>query len=235
MEKKYEMIPEGNLFRIKALRSFGDVRRGQLGGLIEKEYNLSHAGDCWIYDNAVVVCYARIYENAKIKGNAYVCCSAIIYGNAIVKGFVNVFDNAEIYGNANVWGSAQFYSDAKVYDNAQVSGYANIGGTAHVCGDVHVYGNAHIRGNACIRSREDYIVFKNWWSSGRYFTWTRSNDMWDVGCFHGTGEALVEKAYADSKEKGEQYKLIVEYVERIKNVQICKQDCVATGEDGGDD
>lgn len=234
MEKKYEMIPEGNLFRIKALRSFGDVIKGQLGGFIEKEDNLSHEGDCWIYDNAQVRHDAKVYENAKIKKNAYIFGDAKVYGNAEVSGSVSVFDYAEVYGNAIVYGIAQIYYEAHVYDYAQVYGYSRIGGTAHVCDKAHVYGNAYIYGNACIRSQEDYIVFKNWWSSGRYFTWTRSNDMWKVGCFYGTGEALVEKAYEDSKEKGEQYKLIVEYVERIKNVQICKQDSVATGEDGGD-
>lgn len=62
----------------------------------------------------------------------------------------------------------------------------------------------------------DYIVFKNWWSSGRYFTWTRSNDMWSVGCFYGTGEELIKKAYNDSEEKGREYERIVKYVESIK-------------------
>lgn len=42
MGKKYEMIPEGDFFRIKAIRSFGDVKKGDLGGLIEKDSNLSH-------------------------------------------------------------------------------------------------------------------------------------------------------------------------------------------------
>ena len=53
-------------------------------------------------------------------------------------------------------------------------------GDAWVCGDAEVYGNAKVCGDA------DYIVFKNWWSSGRYFTWTRSNNKWKVGCFNGT-------------------------------------------------
>lgn len=60
------------------------------------------------------------------------------------------------------------------------------------------------------------IVFKNWWSSGRYFTWTRSNDMWLVGCFYGTGEDLIKKAYADSETSGREYERIVKYVESIK-------------------
>ena len=95
-------------------------------------------------------------------------------------------------------------------------------GDAWVCGDAEVYGNAEVCGNARVygdarvASNKDYIVFKNWWSSGRYFTWTRSNDRWAVGCFYGTGEELVAKALEESKEKAEEYKRIVDYVEQIK-------------------
>ena len=73
---------------------------------------------------------------------------------------------------------------------------------AKVCGDAEIYNN------------KDYIVFKNWWSSGRYFTWTRSNNMWSVGCFYGTGEELIKKAYEDSEDKGKHYAEIVEYVNK---------------------
>ena len=78
-----------------------------------------------------------------------------------------------------------------------------------------VHGNAQIFGDALVHSRNDYIVFKNWWSSGRYFTWTRSNNMWSVGCFYGTGDELVKKAYADSELSGREYERIVKYVESI--------------------
>ena len=83
-------------------------------------------------------------------------------------------------------------------------------------GDAWVCGNARVYGDARVASNKDYIVFKNWWSSGRYFTWTRSNDRWAVGCFYGTGEELVAKALEESKEKAEEYKRIVDYVEQIK-------------------
>ena len=39
--------------------------------------------------------------------------------------------------------------------------------------------------------------------------------MWRVGCFYGTGEELIKKAYADSKESGREYERIVKYVESI--------------------
>ena len=88
-------------------------------------------------------------------------------------------------------------------DNLSHEGYC------WVCGNAAVYGDAEVCGN------KSYIVFKNWWSSGRYFTWTRSNNMWKVGCFHGTGGELVEKAYKDSEESGREYERVVRYVESI--------------------
>lgn len=138
MEKKYKLTEEtleidGHVLnRIIALRDFGEVKKGDLGGFIEKESNLAHDWNCWIYNDAVVR------------------------------------DDAMVYGEAKV------------------------------------------------EKKSDYIVFKNWWSSGRYFTWTRSNDMWSVGCFYGTGEELIKKAYNDSEEKGREYERIVKYVESIK-------------------
>lgn len=151
MEKKYELTDEilevgGRvLHRINALRNFGNINQGEIGGWIENEDNLSHCGDCWVYD------------------------------------------------------------DAKVLGNAKV------------LGDAEVYGNAIVLGDAEVEKKSDYIVFKNWWSSGRYFTWTRSNDKWRVGCFYGTGEELIKKAYADNEEKGREYERVVKYVESIKS------------------
>ena len=76
MDKKYELIPSDKegLFRVKALRDFNDVKKGDIGGYVEGEKNLSQLGDCWIYDNA------RIYNNAVIRDDARVCDNARIWG-----------------------------------------------------------------------------------------------------------------------------------------------------------
>ena len=199
MGNKYELISSDmeGLYRVKALRDFNDVKKGDIGGYVESEKNLSQLGDCWIYDNAIVS------DNAQVCNNAIVCGNARIRGNAIVR------DNARVLVNARVFGNAI------IRDNAVVRGDARIRGHAVVQHDAVVRGNAQICGDAIISSDKDYIVFKNWWSSGRYFTWTRSNNMWKVGCFYGTGEELIVKAYKDSVEKGFEYKKIVDYVESI--------------------
>ena len=201
--KKYRLtgnhINIGNriLYQIEALKDFGNVKAGDLGGYIESEENLSQYDNAWVYGDAQVLGNAQVFDNARVYGNACVFDNARVYGNACVFGNAQVFDNARVYGNACVFDNAEVYGNALVYDNAQV------------------LGNARVFGDAQIKSARDYIVFKNWWSSGRYFTWTRSNNMWKVGCFYGTGEELIKKAYNDSKESGREYERVVRYVEEI--------------------
>lgn len=226
MEKKYELIPSDKegLFRVKALKDFNDVKKGDIGGYVESVNNLSHDGNCWIYDDAVVHDNAVIRDNAKVYDNAQVYGSAFVMGNALVCDNAIVFDKARIYDNAIVIDDARVFDNAIVWGNAVIQDNAVIRGAVSVCDkaivrdNMVVCGNTDICGDAIISSDRDYIEFKNWWSSGRFFTWTRSNNMWKVGCFYGTGEELIAKAYADSEESGREYEHIVKYVEeRIKH------------------
>ena len=100
MNKKYELLRndyieyEGTtLYRIKALRDFGNVKAGELGGYIEKEDNLSHEHNCWVYK------HAKVFGNAEVYDNAYV------YGNA------EVYQNAKITCNSRVYGDAKIEED----------------------------------------------------------------------------------------------------------------------------
>lgn len=221
MDKKYKLTEEtirvhdSTLYRIEALKDFGDVKEGDKGGFIESEENLSHDGNCWVYSNAKVYGYAKVFGNANVYGyanvydNAKVCDNAMVYGNAWVHG------NAKVYGNAIICDNAKIYDAAEVYNYAEVFGNAKVYGNAEVWGNAVVRGTAEVCRDALIKDMSDYIVFKNWWSSGRFFTWTRSNNMWKVGCFYGTGKELIEKAYRDSEISGREYKRVVDYVESV--------------------
>ena len=241
--KKYELTNETKtlvggtvLHRIRALRAitrFG-VKAGELGGFVEGEINLSQDGDAWVFgnacvsDNAKVSGDAKVYGSAEVSDNAWVYGNACVFGNAWVSGNACVSanacvsDNAWVSGNACVYGDAEVFDNAKVSDNACVSdnawvyGDAWVSDNAGVFGNAKVSGNAEVSGDAKVSGDADYMVIKNIWSSGRWFTYTRSNKKWAVGCFYGTGEELIKKAYADSELSGRCYEAIVRSVETIE-------------------
>lgn len=222
MGKKYKLTDETinlngvTLYRIEALKYFGEIKKGDKGGFIESENNLAHEGDAWVSDNAHVYGDACVFNNAHVYGNAFVSGYAQVYGDAFVYGNAWLYDNTRVCGYARVADNARVYGDANVCDDSSVFGSACVYDNAHVYGDALVRGYACVCGDAEISNKSDYIVFQNWWSSGRYFTWTRSNNMWSVGCFYGTGEELIKKAYKDSELSGREYERIVKYVEEIR-------------------
>lgn len=221
MEKKYKLTDETinlngvTLYRIEALKYFGEIKKGDKGGFIESENNLAHEGDAWVSDNAHVYGDACVFNNAHVYGNAFVSGYAQVYGDAFVYGNAWLYDNTRVCDYARVADNARVYGDANVCDDSSVFGSALVYDNARVCGDALVRGYACVCGDAEISNKSDYIVFQNWWSSGRYFTWTRSNNMWSVGCFYGTGEELIKKAYKDSELSGREYERVVRYIESI--------------------
>ena len=249
-DKKYVLtddtikVGEQTLYRIEALRDFANIKKGDKGGYVRNEHNLSHKGDCWVYDNAKVYDYARIFGNARAFNNAEVYDDAIVFGSSCVVDNSRVFgdaqifgdaricSNAKIFGKASIYGFARIGSRAQIYDEAAITGNAIIIDDTKICGESYITDNSiigghsiidgemNIRGYASIydaevNSASDYIVFNSWWSDGHYFTWTRSNNMWNVGRFHGIGEELIAKAYKESELSGREYERVVRYVESI--------------------
>ena len=138
MEKKYELLKDDfievdgrKLYRIRALRGFGYVEKGELGGYIEREENLTHSGNAWVSGDARVYVDAWVYGNARVYGDAEVC------GNARVCGDAEVCGNAEVYGDARVCGDANITNNND-YCCFSCFGSANRTTTAYKTKDGHV-------------------------------------------------------------------------------------------------
>lgn len=119
MAKKYRMEPEDDgRYRIIALKDIKchGVIKGQRGGLVENETNLSQEGDCWIDVNSIVS------ENGIVCGDAFLAGS-IVSGDATVGGKAKIYDS-EIFEKSVV-------NDAEVHAST-------IGGTSDISGSVYV-------------------------------------------------------------------------------------------------
>ena len=83
---KYKLTKESievygrKLYRIQATASFSNVVKGDEGGFIEKEENLSQENNAWVAGNARVSGDAWVYGNAQVSGNAQVYGNARVYG-----------------------------------------------------------------------------------------------------------------------------------------------------------
>ena len=70
--KKYELTNETKkvngktFYRIKALKDFGNIKKGELGGYVESENILSQEGNCWIYSGVTVDNGTMITEDTEI-------------------------------------------------------------------------------------------------------------------------------------------------------------------------
>lgn len=252
MKKKYKLLKDDTiivngttLYRIEAVCSFNNVDKGNKGGYIENEKNLSQIGNCWVFDNSIVYDKAKVYGNAQVFENSIVCDNAKVFNNALVYGKVKLCDNAEVCGNATVYKNALIYNYGKVCGNATVSGSAKIcdyagvygnavvednavakgnamicdnafvGDNAIVCGNSIVDGRAEICGNAEIRRTSDYYFGNTISGNRKHFTYTRSNKMWKVKRFYGTGKDLIEKTKRENEINGREFELIVKYVEEL--------------------
>ena len=188
--KKYKLLPksENGLHRIEALRDFSDVKKGDIGGYVESESNLSHLGNAWIYDDT------RVYGNARVSGDA------------------------EVYGDARVFGSAKVYGDARVFGNAEVYGDARVFGSARVFGFAIVSGNARVFGNIQTSKTGNILVFQNVGSENGILIAVlseRDNVIYiNRGCFYGDideFENAVDHTHGDSGY-GVEYKALIQYI-----------------------
>jgi len=193
MQPKFEFTGETKtvmghtLQRIRALRSFGNVNKGDLGGWLEKEENLSHERNSWVYDDAQVFDDAQVYGNARVYDGARVYDDARVYGDAWVYGGAWVSGGAWVFGDARVYGGARVYSGARVYGGAWVYGGARVYGGAQICDQRHIDVITHIG------SRNGTTTFFR----------TADRKIWvNCGCFSGDIDqfaAAVKKTHGNNK------------------------------------
>ena len=131
--KKYEIVKSNSIFysrkklhRIRALKSFNTVdgklvKKGELGGFVESENNLSQERYCWIFNNAKVYDDAKILDDAIVNEFACVFDSAVVCGKAKVHGKAQIFGNAKVFGDAKIFGNAWLYGVAKIGDGLNLN------------------------------------------------------------------------------------------------------------------
>lgn len=124
MKKKYEFTSrtrvlgvkgqEVILHEIKALIDIPEigVKKGDLGGFIEEESNLSHEGLCWVSGCSNIGLNSKVYGNAQVAGWTNIFFDSEIFDNALISGYISIV-NADVFGDTEVYGDVCI-SDTRV-------------------------------------------------------------------------------------------------------------------------
>ena len=184
--KKYEILMdekntiefEGRvLHRIRALKNFGLVEIGEIGGYVQTEDNLSQYGNCWIYDDAKCMDNAkctdnsvmywnscmydnsRMFNNSKMYDNTKMFDNSRMFNNSKMSDNTKMFDNAMMYGNSAMYNNSQMFNDSnmfnntKMYDNSKMYGNSQMRDESMMCDksmmcdDSRMYDNAMLKNN----------------------------------------------------------------------------------------
>lgn len=196
MSKKFELVKEKyielkdgrKLYQIRALREIQNermivsIKKGELGGYVESEKNLSQEGNSWISQSA------RVYENALVKDGSLVGNKVIVRGNAAIEddayvramsiGKTIIEDNARIGGISTVGLEDPFvvfnHKGTRIRGNSAILGNTMIDRTDvkdSVIRDVHI--------TAC--DVEKSIIYAD------YDLFMTSSSIQDVILYHSTG------------------------------------------------
>ena len=172
MSQKYEISEIAHplypwLHRIRAL---SDVRpgvvKGDLGGFVQSEENLSQEGTCWIFDEAIVCDDSFVDQQATVSGAAVVRGSALVSGRATIRQNAVIDDHAIVMAgfvreSAHVAGNAAITASSVTRAWPHIEGFASVYGD--VCGAVFVKGTAVILPGVAINNptKDSFVVENN--------------------------------------------------------------------------
>lgn len=154
MEKKYTLRKSKTnrgLLRVVANKDFtlldgSKVLKGDLGGLITSEENLSQEGNCWVCHDAKVIGEAKVLDDAVLFDSAIVNEHAVIKGKAMIKDKAIVTDDSTVVDSAVVSGSARIENNTCIMGNATVTGNALVMNSASISGHAVIKECAMISG-----------------------------------------------------------------------------------------
>lgn len=193
------------VYRIKALQEFGIVKKGELGGYIAKESNLSFkegsmswvAKEAVVMDDAFVLNHAHVTDHAIVAGTTTVKDSAIVGGSAEINGNCFIMKEAVVTGAAKLNGKVVVTDTAIVMEDVSLNGEIRVYGNATLSSDIEINEKADIGFD--IEDKNDFTIYENPIHPGHVITASTKDDYMCVHNFDsgtritGDGYYVLEK------------------------------------------
>ena len=198
--RKYELtnismeFGERTLYRIRALRDFSDVKKGDLGGWVSSEDNLSQEGDCWIYNEAKCMDSAKIYDNSTMYDYSEMYDYSIMRGDSEMHNYTEMHDYSKMYSYSKMYDNAEMHDNSKMYGNSTMYGNSMMCGNSRMFDYSEMFDDSAMYGNSTMNGYS--IMFGN-------------SELYDDSEMHGRS-----RMYGDSILKDEE-KLYGELISKV--------------------
>ena len=113
------------LYRIKATKDFSDVKKGDLGGWVQYEENLSQQGICWIYDDAKCMDNSRVTEDS------------------IMRDFAEMYDCSKMHDCSQMFDHSEMHYCSEMHDYSQMHDFSEMHGNSMLKDKEKLYGKLY--------------------------------------------------------------------------------------------
>ena len=190
------------LHRIESLKDFTlingkEIHKGDLGGWVENENNLSQEDLCWIYEEC------KMYENARRSGNSIGYGNSRQHGNSQQYGDSQQSGNSKQFGhslqlgrslqfgNSQQYGNSHQYGNSQQYENSQQFGHSRQSGNSKQFGNSKADKDMCLSGNSLFETKDDIVILTSP-TSGRQITIGSDKNIC-TGCFDGSSWWLIDE------------------------------------------
>mgnify|MGYP003627980356 CR=1 FL=1 len=136
------------VYRVVALKSFGNVTKGDIGGWVEDEDNLSQQGNCWIFDEAMAVNRSMVAGNAEMHDYSKMLDDSMIWDHSRMYDNAQMCNNSGMYDNSKMLNNSEMHDSSEMWDNSKMSGNSKMFNNSRMYGTAELLGNSKMRGDS---------------------------------------------------------------------------------------
>ena len=219
---KYELSknPEhrlGNVTRIVALKDFSNVKKGEIGGFVSNENNLSQYGDCWLYGNSKMFGNCKMFDNSKMFGYSEMHDYSEMHNNSEIHNNSKMHDNSKMFGYSKMHGYSKMDNNSEMHDNSKIFGNSKIDNNCKI------FGNSKIKSVILSNSYECFNI------SYLKYNLTITKDLVFGGCktfTHNEFKNLILEQCEDKTWKEEELNQYKSYLDIFLAIQKIHNPCI---------
>ena len=230
MNKKFELsnitmeYKGRTLYRIKATKDFSDVNKGDLGGWVQYEENLSQQGNCWLYDDSKCMDESRVTDNSIMRDftEMYNCSKmhdySKMYDYSKMCGCSEMYNFTEIHGYSKMCDSSKIHDYSKMYAYTEMHDSSEMYDYSEMHGSSEMYDYSEMHNYSKMYSDSIIYDYSKMYDHARMFADSAmfgASEMHDYSEMHGSSRMHGSMLKDKEKLHGELFSIVEKFIDIV--------------------